>query len=126
MQHLLAKTTTFFHEFQHLLAKIITFCYEFHTLLIIITMFFQEWQHLRAKITVFASLLFPLRSLPVPPRPPHPTPSLIHINIHPLLLQTTHDFGCFGIVLHAQAQYVLHSGLPPLSDPLPTTDHFLL
>ena len=50
--------------------------------------------------------------------PPHPTPSLLHINIHPLLPQPTDDFACFCIVLHAQGSIWCIFGCRPYPTPI--------
>ena len=59
-------------------------------------------------------------ALPAYPTPPHPTPSLLHINIHPHLPQNPFAGTRFTMprsTFAAQAQYLVHSGLPLLSHP---------
>ena len=45
---------------------------------------------------------------------PHSTPSLLHVDIHPLLSQPTADIACLWVVLHAQAQHVVRLATTPI------------
>ena len=60
--------------------------------------------------------------------PLHSTPSLLHINIHPHLPQISFANRGFTMprgVFAAQAQYLVHSGLPTTSNHSQTAGHFV-